>query len=114
MRTRTIIMIMSTLLLAGTASQAGPGTVADLSPELRDALVRDAACSKDSALDAASTNFLQSPVDTQEIHTLGRDLGVIAAFTSGSINCYLRTVGEYQGRPFTPEAVGTIVGTIDM
>ncbi len=38
----------------------------------------------------------------------------LAAFTSGSINCYLRTVGEYQGRPFTPEAVGTIIGTIDM
>lgn len=38
----------------------------------------------------------------------------LAAFTSGTINCYLRTVGEYQGRPFTPEAVGTIIGTIDM
>jgi NitT/TauT family transport system substrate-binding protein len=38
----------------------------------------------------------------------------LAAFTNGSINCYLRTVGEYQGRPFSPDAVGTIIGTIDM
>lgn len=38
----------------------------------------------------------------------------LAAFTSGTINCYMRTVGEYQGRPFTPEGVGTIIGTIDM
>lgn len=38
----------------------------------------------------------------------------LAAFASGTINCYLRTVGEYQGRPFTPETVGTIIGTIDM
>jgi hypothetical protein len=96
---------MSTLLLVAAVSKAAPGTVADLSPELRDVLVRDAACSRDSAPDpATSVDLLQSPVDTQEIHGAGRDLGVIAAFTGGchcqGANCatyvYLKSSGSYK------------------
>lgn len=94
------------LLLASAVTKAGPATVAELSPELRDALVRDAVCSKNSSPDAAaSTDLLQSPVDAQELHGAGRsDLGVIAAFTGGchcrGANCatyvYLKSAGSYK------------------
>jgi hypothetical protein len=105
MRTRSVIITISILLFAATMTKAGPATVADLPPELRDALVRDAACSKDSAPEhAAPKGLLQSPVDTQEILGPGRDLGVIAAFTAGchcqGVNCatyvYLKTPGSYK------------------
>lgn len=36
-----------------------------------------------------------------------------AAMERGDIDCYLRSVGEYQGRPRTPEMQGIIIGTID-
>jgi hypothetical protein len=104
MKTRTLVMSM--LLLASAVTKGGSGTVADLSPELRDALVRDAACSKNSTPDAAaSTDLLQSPVDTLEIHSAARsNLGVIAAFTGGchcqGVNCatyvYLKTAGSFK------------------
>jgi hypothetical protein len=94
------------LLLASAASKGGSATVvADLSPQLRDALVRDAACSKKSAHANASTDLLQSPVTTLEIQSPARsELGVIAAFTSGcqcqGPNCgtyvYLKTAGSYK------------------
>lgn len=97
---------MSMLLLASAVTKAGSGTVAGLSPELRDALVRDGACSKNSTPDAdASTDLLQSPVDTLEIHSPVRgDLGVIAAFTGGchcqGVNCatyiYLKAAASYK------------------
>jgi NitT/TauT family transport system substrate-binding protein len=36
-----------------------------------------------------------------------------AAMERGDIDCYLRSVGEYQGRPRKPETQGIIIGTID-
>ena len=105
MKTKTVIIAISILLFAATVTKAGPETVAELSPELRNALVRDAACSKDSAREpAAPKDLLKSPVDTQEILGPGRDLGVIAAFTAGchcqGVNCatyvYLKTAGSYK------------------
>jgi len=111
---RTVIIAISTLLFAATVTKAGPATVAELSPELREALVRDAACSKDSAPGPAAPkgardraepkDLLRSPVDTQEILGPGRELGVIAAFTAGchcqGANCatyvYLKTAGSYK------------------
>ena len=105
MRTKAVIITISILLFAAAVTKAGPATVAELSPELRDALVRDAACSKDSAPErAAPKDLLRSPVDTQEILGPGRDLGVIAAFTAGchcqGVNCatyvYLKTAGSYK------------------
>lgn len=38
----------------------------------------------------------------------------LAAMARGDIDCYLRSVGEYQGRPRTPETQGIIIGTIDV
>jgi hypothetical protein len=106
MKTKTVIIAISILLFAATVTKAGPETVAELSPELRNALVRDAACSKDSAREpAAPKDLLKSPVDTQEILGPGRgNLGVIAAFTAGchcqGANCstyvYLKTAGSYK------------------
>lgn len=105
MRTKTVIITMSILLLASSVTKAGPATVAELSPELRDALVRDAACKKSARDASAPTDLLQSPVDTQELHGAGRgDLGVIAAFTGGchcqGVNCatyiYLKNAASYK------------------
>lgn len=39
---------------------------------------------------------------------------VLPALERGDIDCTMRTVGEYQGRPRTPETQGRIVGTIDI
>jgi NitT/TauT family transport system substrate-binding protein len=39
---------------------------------------------------------------------------VLPALERGDIQCDMRTVGEHQGRPRTPETQGTIVGTIDI
>src|SRR5918998_625831 len=38
----------------------------------------------------------------------------VAAMERGDIDCYLRTVGEYQGLGRTKETQGTIIGTIDI
>ena len=39
---------------------------------------------------------------------------VMAAMERGDIDADMRTVGEHQGRPRTPETPGTIIGTIDV
>jgi NitT/TauT family transport system substrate-binding protein len=39
---------------------------------------------------------------------------VMAAMERGDIDVDMRTVGEHQGRPRTPETPGTIIGTIDV
>jgi len=39
---------------------------------------------------------------------------VLPALERGDIQCDMRTVGEHQGRPRTPETQGTIIGTIDV
>jgi hypothetical protein len=104
MKIRTITICM--LLLASALSKGGSGTVADLSPELREALVRDGACARDSGpVGAGPADLLQSPIITQDIHSAGRgDAGVIAAFTGGchchGVNCstfvYLKAAGFYK------------------
>jgi len=38
----------------------------------------------------------------------------VAAMERGDIDCYLRTIGEYQGLGRTKETQGTIIGTIDI
>ncbi len=38
----------------------------------------------------------------------------LAAMARGDIDCYFRSVGEYQGRPRTAETQGIIIGTIDV
>jgi hypothetical protein len=67
------------ILMVGTAFSGEPsGRIADLQPELKQALVRDDACVR-SADQANASQELQSPVNTQEILTAGHDAGVIAA-----------------------------------
>jgi hypothetical protein len=67
------------LILAGTAFSGEPvGRIADLQPELKQALVRDDVCVR-SADQAKASQELQSPVAMQEILTSGREAGVIAA-----------------------------------
>lgn len=67
------------VLVAGTAFSGEPsGRIADLQPELKQALVRDDSCVK-SADRAQATGELQSPVTTQEILSAGHEAGVIAA-----------------------------------
>jgi len=39
---------------------------------------------------------------------------VLPALERGDIDCSMRTVGEFQGRPRAPETQGTIIGTIDI
>ena len=39
---------------------------------------------------------------------------VLPALERGDIQCDMRTVGEHQGRPRTPDTQGTIIGTIDI
>jgi NitT/TauT family transport system substrate-binding protein len=39
---------------------------------------------------------------------------VLAAMERGDIDADMRTVGEHQGRPRSPETPGTIIGTIDV
>lgn len=39
---------------------------------------------------------------------------VLPALERGDIGCDMRTVGEHQGRPRSPETQGTIIGTIDI
>lgn len=38
----------------------------------------------------------------------------LSAMARGDIDCYLRSVGEYQGRPRTPETTGKVIGVIDV
>ena len=39
---------------------------------------------------------------------------VLAAMARGDVDADMRTVGEHQGAPRTPETTGTIIGTIDV
>jgi hypothetical protein len=66
------------VLFGGMAFSGEPsGRVADLQPELKQALAHDDACFKVS-LDKPSDQVLQTPVDTQQIFSGGRQAGVIA------------------------------------
>ncbi|HWG88171.1 MAG TPA: hypothetical protein VN679_10345 [Candidatus Acidoferrales bacterium] len=67
------------VLFSGMAFSGEPsGRVADLQPELKQALTHDDACFKVSTTNA-SDQLLESPVDTQQIFTGGREAGVIAS-----------------------------------
>lgn len=71
------------ILAAGTTFSGGQsGRVADLQPQLRQALAHDDACVASSTGDL-SNQGLQSPVETEEIRTGGHDDGVIAAPQDG-------------------------------
>jgi hypothetical protein len=66
------------LFVAGTAFSGEPsGRIADLQPELKQALVHDDSCAKSA--EGTHAGELQSPVLTQKILFQGREAGVIAA-----------------------------------
>ena len=57
--------------------------------------------------------FKEEGIEVEEI--LDDDMpNGIAAMERGDIDCYLRTVGEYQGLGRTKDTQGTIIGTIDL
>lgn len=57
--------------------------------------------------------FKEEGIEVEEI--LDDDMpNAIAAMERGDIDCYLRTVGEYQGLGRRKETQGTIIGTIDL
>lgn len=73
-------LILSALLLViGTSALAGePANVlADLDPGLQQVLVRDAACTRPSAL--PQDDFSRVPVKEEEIRSGGREAGVIVS-----------------------------------
>src|SRR5215475_12336763 len=92
-KTTASFMLMFFILIPSAIGRSATGTVADLPPQLRDALLRDAACKESSPPasttptnapevsnpDLAHTQLLETQVDIQEIHSAaGGPGGVIA------------------------------------
>lgn len=57
--------------------------------------------------------FAEEGLEVSEVFDDDRG-NVLPALERGDIQCDMRTVGEHQGRPRTPETQGTIIGTIDV
>lgn len=57
--------------------------------------------------------FAEEGLEYEEVFDDDRG-NVLPALERGDIQCDMRTVGEHQGRPRTPETQGTIIGTIDV
>ncbi|MGE5322052.1 MAG: hypothetical protein ACM3SW_04290 [Actinomycetota bacterium] len=92
------------ILAAATPFSSGQSArIADLQPQLQQALEHDDACVAPSKGDV-SNQALQSPVETEEIRTGGHDAGVIAAPQDGcdcrNGNCstfvYLKSGDNYK------------------
>lgn len=111
MKTELTIVAMTLMLLSAARGQtsspppqsssgtpAVAGTVAGLSPALRDALLRDAACTPAAELvanEAAPVDFLVTPVGTQDIHSAaGKNVGVIVKL-SDACHCRDTNCGTY-------------------
>jgi hypothetical protein len=100
---RTLYFIAAIILLASAASAGDDPTVlGSLQPELQQALLHDAACSRPAATN--SENLMAVPVKTEEIRVGGREAGVIAspqdACHCENQNCatyvYLRSGDSYK------------------
>ena len=100
---RTLHFFVAIIFLAAAASAGDdPAALSNLQPELQQALLHDAACSKPTASD--SENLMTVPVKTEEIRVGGREAGVIAspqdACHCESQNCatyvYLRSGDSYK------------------
>jgi NitT/TauT family transport system substrate-binding protein len=57
--------------------------------------------------------FKEEGLEVSEVFDDDRG-NVLPALERGDIGCDMRTVGEHQGRPRTPETQGRIIGTIDI
>ena len=74
---RTFPFLAAIILLASVASAGDdPAVLSNLQPELQQALLHDAACSKPAN---DSENLMSVPVKTEEIRIAGREAGVIAS-----------------------------------
>lgn len=94
MKIRPKLTIMM-LLLTSALSKAGSDTVADLSADLRDALIRDAACTRTApGPETDPAEFLKSPVKIQEIRSATRQVGSIVTFAD-SCHCSDVNCGTY-------------------
>jgi len=90
MKIRRKLSIMM-LLLTSALSKAGSDTVADLPADLRDALVRDAACTRTSPeLETELEEFLKSQVKIQEIRSATR--GQVGSIVTFADSCHCRDV----------------------
>ena len=108
MKTELKIIAMFLMLLSSALGQAAPGTVAGLPSELREAVLRDAACShpaETASDETARANWLETAVATQDIRSAGgASVGVIVAFSDGcrcrDANCgtyvYLKNGSDYK------------------
>jgi hypothetical protein len=83
---RTVILL--SLLATSAMSQNGTATIADLPPELQEALKRDFACeTAASATSPEPDQLLQDPIVTQEIRgAAGAEVGMIVA-QQGACHC---------------------------
>jgi hypothetical protein len=106
---RCRVPFLAVILVGLVSANAGEqyARVSELQPELKQALVRDAACSEQTPskpdVQDGST-LLDAPVATQEILASGREAGVIAA-PQDSCHCvnencstfvYLKADGDYK------------------
>ncbi|HKF22360.1 MAG TPA: hypothetical protein VKE93_12380 [Candidatus Angelobacter sp.] len=113
MKTKLTIVVMSIVLLNCALCHAEPGTVAGLQPGLRDALLRDAACSpadhpspprpggletpgvEPAPAEAGPSPMLDAAVTTQDIHSAaGANVGVIVTFND-ACHCRDSACGTY-------------------
>jgi hypothetical protein len=98
MKTELTIAAMTLMLLTGALSQTSPGTVAGLPADLRDAVLRDAACrqaAEPASNEAAQAGFLETAVETQDIRSAaGKNVGVIVKLAEGC-HCRETNCGTY-------------------
>lgn len=89
---------MSLMLFGSAMGQTPPKTVADLPPELRDAVLRDAACSRagePAASETAPSHLPEAAVATRDIRSAaGANVGVIVTL-SDSCHCREANCGNY-------------------
>jgi len=87
---KTLVMFL--ILMTSAIGRSANGTIADLPAQLRDSLLRDAACNDAPDADTARARLLESQVDIQEIH--GSPGGLIAS-PQGSCACAGSTCSTY-------------------
>jgi hypothetical protein len=87
---KTLVMFL--ILMTTAIGRSANGTIADLSVQLRDSLLRDASCKDAPEAGTARARLLESQVDVQEIH--GGPGGLIAS-VQGSCACTGSTCSTY-------------------
>jgi hypothetical protein len=98
MKTELKMVAMFLMMFSSALGQTVSGTVAGLPPELRDAVLQDAACSQSSETASGEntrTNWLETAVATRDIRSAGgANVGTIVAF-SDACRCRDANCGTY-------------------